>query len=152
MSAAVSHELIQRRLVGEALDGGPVAVFVADDEGKYLAVNAFACELLGYEREELLALRVPEVAVEESAAAEWDAMLRSGERTGRTVLRRKDGRELPMHFRATQTTVGAMPLYVGVCWPIGAGRVGRDLNSGWNWLATNHGWSGSSTISTSRPS
>ena len=24
----------------------------------------------------------------------------------------------------------------------GAGRVGRDLNSGWNWLATNHGWSG----------
>src|SRR5205807_8110454 len=34
----------------------------------------------------------------------------------------------------------------------GAGRVGRDLNSGWNWLATNQGWSGSSTISTSRPS
>jgi len=34
----------------------------------------------------------------------------------------------------------------------GAGRVGRDLNSGWNWLATNHGCSGSSTISTSRPS
>ena len=33
----------------------------------------------------------------------------------------------------------------------GAGRVGRDLNSGWNWLATNQGWSGSSTISTSRP-
>ena len=29
----------------------------------------------------------------------------------------------------------------------GAGRTGRDLNSGWNWLATNHGWSGSSTIS-----
>src|SRR6516164_9481519 len=34
----------------------------------------------------------------------------------------------------------------------GAARVGRDLNSGWNWLATNHGWSGSSMISTSRPS
>src|SRR5581483_7607245 len=32
-----------------------------------------------------------------------------------------------------------------------AARVGRDLNSGWNWLATNHGWSASSTISTSRP-
>ncbi len=23
----------------------------------------------------------------------------------------------------------------------GCGRSGRDLNSGWNWLATNHGWS-----------
>ena len=34
----------------------------------------------------------------------------------------------------------------------GAGRVGRDLNSGWNCEATNHGWSGSSTISTRRPS
>src|SRR6266511_3395196 len=34
----------------------------------------------------------------------------------------------------------------------GAGRVGRDLNSGWNWLATNQGWSGSSMISTSLPS
>ena len=34
----------------------------------------------------------------------------------------------------------------------GAGRVGRDLNSGWNCDATNHGCSGSSTISTSRPS
>src|SRR6185503_5687048 len=34
----------------------------------------------------------------------------------------------------------------------GCGRSGRLLNSGWNWLATNHGWSFSSTISTSRPS
>src|SRR4029453_15296300 len=34
----------------------------------------------------------------------------------------------------------------------GCGRSGRDLNSGWNWLATNHGWSRSSTISTRRPS
>src|ERR671934_138051 len=34
----------------------------------------------------------------------------------------------------------------------GPGRVGRDLNSGWNWLATNQGWSASSMISTRRPS
>ena len=30
----------------------------------------------------------------------------------------------------------------------GCGFCGRDLNSGWNWHATNHGCSGSSTIST----
>lgn len=30
--------------------------------------------------------------------------------------------------------------------------VGLDLNSGWNWTATNHGWSFISTISTSLPS
>ena len=31
----------------------------------------------------------------------------------------------------------------------GCGAQGRDRNSGWNWPATNQGWSGSSTISTS---
>ena len=34
----------------------------------------------------------------------------------------------------------------------GWGRSGRLRNSGWNWLATNQGWSRSSTISTRRPS
>ena len=23
-----------------------------------------------------------------------------------------------MHFRASQTTVGGMPVYIGVCWPV----------------------------------
>ena len=34
----------------------------------------------------------------------------------------------------------------------GCGRNGVDLNSGWNWHATNQGWSASSTTSTRRPS
>lgn len=34
----------------------------------------------------------------------------------------------------------------------GWGLVGRLLNSGWAWLATNHGWFGSSIISVRRPS
>jgi hypothetical protein len=37
---------------------------------------------------------------------------------GMTILRRKDGTELPMNFRASQTTVGGMDVYVGVCWPV----------------------------------
>lgn len=118
MSAAVAHELVQKSLIGEALDVGPVAVFVADDDGKYLAVNAYACELLGYEREELLALRVTDVAVNAGAADDYEAMRLRGSHTGLTSLRRKDGSELPMHFRASETTVGGMALYIGVCWPV----------------------------------
>jgi PAS domain S-box-containing protein len=118
MSAAVAHDLVQKSLVGEALDTGPVAVFVADDDGKYLAVNAYACELLGYDREELLALRVTDVAVNAGAAADFEVMQRQGRHTGTTTLRGKDGRELSMHFRAGQTTVGGMPVYIGVCWPV----------------------------------
>ena len=118
MSTAVAHDLVQKSLVGEALDTGPVAVFVADDDGKYLAVNAYACELLGYDREELLLLRLTDVAVNEGAAADFEALRRAGNRTGSTTLRHKDGRDVPMSYRAGTTTVGGMELYIGVCWPL----------------------------------
>ena len=114
---AVAHDLVQKSLVGEALDAGPVAVFVADDDRKFLAVNAYACELLGYGREELLALRVTDIAVDEGAAADYETMLREGRASGTTVLRRKDGTDLSMGFRAGETTVGGMLLYIAVCWP-----------------------------------
>lgn len=118
MTSTVAHELVQKSLVGEAVDRGPVAIFVADDDQRYLAVNAYACELLGYDRDELLELRVTDVAVNDSATADYLGLHRRGVHTGVTVLRRKDGTELPMNFRASQTLVGGMELYVGVCWPV----------------------------------
>ena len=95
-----------------------MAVFVADDDGRYLAVNAYACELLGYERDELLELRVTDVAVNDGAADDYGEMQRSGSHAGLTILRHKDGREMPMNFRASRTQVGGMDLFVGVCWPL----------------------------------
>ncbi|MDX6439760.1 MAG: hypothetical protein QOF45_2343 [Gaiellaceae bacterium] len=117
MASAVTHELVQKSLVGEALEHGPVAVFVADDDGRYLAVNAFACELLGYTRSELLDLHVSEVAVDPEAEANYSEMRRTGSQAGLTRLRRSDGSEIEMHFRASQTTVGGMLVYIGTCWP-----------------------------------
>ena len=43
----VSSPLVQIALLGEAVDGAPVAIFVADENGRYAAVNRHACELLG---------------------------------------------------------------------------------------------------------
>jgi PAS domain S-box-containing protein len=117
VASAVTHELVQKSLVGEALEHGPVAVFVADDDGRYLAVNAYACELLGYTRSELLGLRVPDVAVDPDGQAGYARMKRKGSQTGITRLRRSDGTEIEMHFRASQTTVGGMLVYIGTCWP-----------------------------------
>jgi PAS domain S-box-containing protein len=111
VSSAVTHELVQKSLVGEALEHGPVAVFVADDDGRYLAVNAYACELLGYTRSELLSLRVSDVAVDPEAQVNYAEMKRRGSHTGVTLLRHSDG------FRASQTTVGGMLVYIGTCWP-----------------------------------
>jgi PAS domain S-box-containing protein len=114
----VAHDLIQQNLLGDAIDDGPVAIFVADENHRYLAVNVYACELLGYAREELLELRVTDVAVNAGAADDYDEMMRTGSHVGLTILRRKDGVELPMNFRASQATVGGMAVYVGVCWPV----------------------------------
>lgn len=116
MSNAVAHELVQKSLVGEALEHGPMAIFIADEDGRYLAVNAYACDLLGYSRDELLALNVGEVAVNPGALEDFEAMRRNRTHAGSTVLRHSDGTELPMNFRASETTVGGMPLYIGICW------------------------------------
>ena len=54
---STSEPLVQSVLLGEAVEHAPVAILVADDEMRYVAANATACELLGYTREELLQLR-----------------------------------------------------------------------------------------------
>jgi PAS domain S-box-containing protein len=118
MDSGVSHDLVQQNVLGEAIDSGPVAIFVADEHRRYLAVNEYACALLGYTRPELLALTVTEVAVNVDAPDDYDEMVRSGSRSGTTILRHKDGRELAMSFRAAEATVGGLPVYVGVCWPV----------------------------------
>ena len=118
MASAVAHELVQKSLVGEALEHGPVAVFVVDDDGRYLAVNAYACELLGYTRAELLGLRVADVSADPEARATYSELRHADSRTGLTRLRRSDGTELEVQFRASQTTVGGMLVYIGTCWPV----------------------------------
>ena len=118
MSTAVAHDLVQKSLVGDAMDHATVAVFVADESGNYLAVNAYACSLLGYEREELLLLHVTDVAVNAGANADFDEMVRNGSHSGFAILRCKDGHDLPVNFRSSVTTAGGMELYVGVCWPV----------------------------------
>ncbi len=116
MSAA--QPLIQAGLLGEALDGGPVAVLVADEHMRYFAVNAYACELLGYTRDELLDLSVTDVARYPEAEAEFEQMLEGGRRRGRTTLTRKDGSTFAFSYVAGETTVAGLPLYVSVGFPL----------------------------------
>ena len=117
MPTSEARKLIQTTLVGEALDAAPVAIFVADDDRRYIAVNEYACLLLGYTRNELLALGVLDVAVNPDARADYDEMLASGFSTGTARLRRKGGEEIEVAYRASETTVGTMRVFVSVCWP-----------------------------------
>ncbi len=110
----VSDPFIQASLLGEAVEHGPVAAFVADEDGRYVAVNAAACALLGYDREELLALRVTDVARYEEASAEYAELTVQGSSSGTTVLTRKDGSEVEFTYVAGATLVAGMPVFVSL--------------------------------------
>ena len=114
---SVSEPLVQASLIGEAIDGGPALVFVADEDMRYAAVNAYACELLGYAREELLGLSVTDVACYPEAGDEYDELLDRREAEGTAELTRKDGSTFPVRYLATKTTIAGMPYYVSICRP-----------------------------------
>ena len=106
--------MIQVSLLGEAVENGPTAVFVADEHGQYIAVNPAACLLLGYDRDELLDLKVTDVARYEAAGVEWAEMRRLGARVGTSRLTRRDGTLVEFSYVAGATTVAGMPVFVSV--------------------------------------
>ncbi len=93
----VAQPLVQASLLGEAIDPGPVLVLVADENMNYVAVNAYACEVLGYTREELIAQKAPNLA--------------DGGR-----LTKKDGTTLELEYRVQPTSIAGMLLSVCVAW------------------------------------
>ena len=111
---AAAEVLIQTALLGEATDEGPALIFIADDEMRYVAVNECACRTLGYTRDELLALRVDEVAREPEAPTQFDEMLARGFRHGTSVLTRKDGTTVDFLYRASKTQLAGMNFFVSV--------------------------------------
>jgi PAS domain S-box-containing protein len=111
-----AQHFIQAGLLGEALEHGPVAVFVADEHMRYIAVNVYACELLGYTRDELLQLRVTDVSGS-GAEQEFATFLTEGHRTGTIELRRKDGSTFDFKYVASETTIAGMSLFVSVGCP-----------------------------------
>jgi PAS domain S-box-containing protein len=114
---ADAYDLVQTTLLGEAADSAPIGIFVADDEMRYVAVNRFCCELLGYERSELLRLKVSDVSPAPVSLEQWDDMLRRGSLHGETRLVRKDGTEVVADFDAVTTRVANMLVYVAFVRP-----------------------------------
>ena len=126
---AYANVLIQTALVGEAVSDGGYAFLVADEEMRYLAVSDGACALLGYSREELLDLRVPDVVVETDAASLYSEFLRERSQQGLITLRRKDGEEIVATYDARAARVGGLPYYVSLLTPLDISlRVARALS------------------------
>ena len=110
----VAEKLVQAGLLGDAVDGGPALIFVADDEMRYVAVNQTACTVLGYTRDELLAMRVTDVATDGDASDLYDQLMADRRISGRTGIATKDGRLLRFDYRASETTMAGMRFYVAI--------------------------------------
>ncbi len=83
-------EALYRAVVEHASDG----IFIMNDRGQFLDVNAYACSLLGYSREELLQLRMKDMAApaHSSSIPEQFHDFSFDERTvAMRQVRRKDG-------------------------------------------------------------
>jgi PAS domain S-box-containing protein len=118
MSATRSEPLLQITLLGEAVEHAPVGVFVFDDRGEYVAVNRFGCELLGYEREDVLGARVGQFAVDPAEAIRSYRTVAEGRAyEGITRVRRGDGTVGALRFRARETAIGGIKFYIGIAWP-----------------------------------
>ena len=106
--------LVQIGLLGEAIDGAPVAVLVADETGRYIAANRYACELFGYQREELLRKRITDLISEPDVEAHYARFVASGYDRGTVTARRKNGTEFRFRYRAGRTTVAGLPYFVSI--------------------------------------
>lgn len=116
-ASAVDDPLIQHALLGEAVDECPAAIFVLGEDRKYVAVNAFACRLLGYERSELLALDPAEVGPAPDVVAHLAELNREGATSGRAELKAKNGELISVTYRACETTAARMRFWISVAFP-----------------------------------
>lgn len=96
-----SNESRLRKLIENA----PDAFFVYNEEGYFLDVNRVACEQLGYNREELLATNIFDVAEREEGVESnelvWPVLQTGESRTIRCVHVHKDGSKFPVEINIT---------------------------------------------------
>jgi PAS domain S-box-containing protein len=108
--AAIERDITESKKLKESLklfrtlmDRSPDAIEVVDPEtGRFLDVNETGCRRLGYSREEILKLSIPDVLETGdspfSLRASVDEVRKTGARTIETRHRRKDGSTFPVEI------------------------------------------------------
>ncbi len=79
-------------------EGIPDAILVLDDDESIIDVNAGACELLGYDAEELILLPIVELIPEHDARHASTTPANTDEWRGTTEVRRRDGALVPVEL------------------------------------------------------
>ena len=107
----------QRAVLETALNRSHEGAYINDSAGRFLYVNDEACRALGYSREELLALCVPDI--DPNYSAEHVALIlretrEKGPFTIETSHRRKDGRIFPVELTLSAFDYGGKNYYIAL--------------------------------------
>jgi PAS domain S-box-containing protein len=97
------------RLTQYTIDHSPLAAYWIDSSGRLIYVNDAACRALGYAKEELLSMSIPDIAAD-STLQQWSAQFRARDPDAPSVFqawhRRKDGSVFPVEITATRVSLG----------------------------------------------
>jgi PAS domain S-box-containing protein len=97
--------------LNKVLEYGADAVFVTNSGGRYVYVNNQACKLLGYTRDELVGLSIPDITPPEDAensASALKQLLSSGRVKTELILQGKDGSHVPVEINGVQLPDGSL--------------------------------------------
>jgi PAS domain S-box-containing protein len=110
-------QVVLQALLGEASDCARVGISVYDDDGRFVAVNEHAVELLGYQREELLARDVADFT---DGGIDRTLLLKAEIREGVRLVHRKDGTSVPVAFVVAPTRLANIGFFISVFWELRA--------------------------------
>lgn len=110
-----SPNVVLQALIGEAAECAAVGISVYDDDGRFVAVNEHAAELLGYNREELL---TGDVADFTEGGIDRTVLFKAEIREGVRLIHRKDGTAVPVAFVVAPTRVANIGFFISVFWEL----------------------------------
>ncbi|MGZ4316466.1 MAG: PAS domain-containing sensor histidine kinase [Gaiellaceae bacterium] len=94
-------------------DGALDAMWLVDDEGRFVDINPAACELYGRTRDECRSLSIPDLSpVIDIPSATWRDFLDSGTAAGAYTIVRRDGTRRDVEFAATANVLPGRHLSV----------------------------------------
>ena len=115
MDQPTERDLVLQTLLIEGIERAEVAVSVYDDDGRYVAVNQCACQLLGYSRDEILAHDVSDFT---KGGIDRKVLLSPRRREGVRLVERKDGSTFPAAFVVVPTRISSLPYYLALWWEL----------------------------------
>jgi PAS domain-containing protein len=104
-------DVAQMALLGEATDClEDVAVFVWDEDRRYVAANRAACRLIDRTREQILEMRVGDLSPDRANEV-FSEVQKRGVHAG--VMDSPSG---SIHYVTCKTRVAGLPYMVSICW------------------------------------